>query len=93
MFSPDAMDAIDRAWAEMEPEMSRRELALRDCMANLPEKSQTLLALRYSESLKLEEIAEKIGRTLSAAHKALSRLRVRLEDCITKKLVQSGARS
>ena len=47
-----------------------------------PEKSRRLLTLRDQCSLKLGEIAEHLHSTLDAVHKALSRIRERLAECI-----------
>ncbi len=90
VFSTDALDAIDRAFETTEAKAGGMNEALRHCVGKLPQHSQDLLALRYEESLKLNEIAEKMDRTLSAAHKALSRIRSSLKDCMRRRLAQGG---
>ena len=51
------------------------------------EKSRRLLALRYDQALKLGQIAQRVGATVDAVHKALSRIRTRLQKCIERRLL------
>jgi RNA polymerase sigma-70 factor (ECF subfamily) len=83
-FSPDAVRGILEAFERAEPAHEDPE-ALRDCVRRLPERSRTLLALRYESALKLGEIAKRVGSTLDAVHKALSRIREALEACLRRK--------
>lgn len=64
---------------------ARRE-ALETCLQRLPEKSRTLLKLRYEQGLSLLQLAERVESTLDAVHKALSRIRVKLQTCIERRL-------
>lgn len=85
-FSPQAIQAILDAYERTEAEASPRADALRECLAGLPERSRRLLAMRYEQALKLGEIAERIHMTLDAVHKALSRIRARLQACVERRL-------
>ena len=42
--------------------------------------------MRYEESLKLKDIAERVAGTLDAVHKALSRIRDGLRGCMDREL-------
>jgi RNA polymerase sigma-70 factor (ECF subfamily) len=79
------LDAYDRAERAGPPEGLEAE-ALERCLEQLPERSRRLLALRYERSLKLAEIATQLHTTLDAAHKALSRIRARLQECVRQRL-------
>lgn len=83
-FSPAAIRGILEAFDRAEPEREDPE-ALRDCVKRLPERSRRLLALRYESALKLGDIARRVGSTLDAVHKTLSRVREALEDCLRRK--------
>ena len=83
-FSPASLHAILEAFDRGKAEPSD-PAPLRDCVGKLPERSRRLLALRYGESLKLGDIARHVGSTLDAVHKALSRLRDALEECLRRK--------
>jgi RNA polymerase sigma-70 factor (ECF subfamily) len=84
-FSPESVRAILDAYDRTEPEAPPTE-GLRDCIARLPERSRHLLSLRYEKSLKLGDIARRVGGTLDAVHKSLSRIREALEDCLKRRL-------
>jgi RNA polymerase sigma-70 factor (ECF subfamily) len=71
------------------PLASRRD-ALELCLKELPDKSRTLLAMRYEEGLSSAKAADRIGSTVDAVHKALSRIRLKLEACIERRLRLAG---
>jgi RNA polymerase sigma-70 factor (ECF subfamily) len=74
------------------PAQSRRD-ALELCLKELPDKSRSLLAMRYEEGLSSVKAAERVGSTVDAVHKALSRIRLKLEACIERRLRLSGERA
>jgi RNA polymerase sigma-70 factor (ECF subfamily) len=92
VFSPEAVQAVLDAYERTEPTASLKADALQHCLEQLPDKSRHLLALRYEEALKLHQIAERLNSTLDAVHKALSRIRSRLQECVERRLaaVQGG---
>jgi RNA polymerase sigma-70 factor (ECF subfamily) len=83
---PDVVQALLDAYERTEAADAPHAEALRKCVAELPAESRHLLKLRYEESLKLGEIAERVSNTLDAVHKTLSRLRERLQRCIERRL-------
>jgi RNA polymerase sigma-70 factor (ECF subfamily) len=85
-LSPEAIQAVLDAYDRTEPTDSLRADALHACLERLPEQSRRLLDLRYGQSLKLGQIAERLGATLDAVHKALSRIRTRLQRCVERRL-------
>jgi RNA polymerase sigma-70 factor (ECF subfamily) len=94
-MNPETIEAVLTAFDETEPEddeFAERKEALRHCIGQLPEKSRSLLDLRYEQELKLHEVAARVGGTLDAAHKALSRIRDRLQDCVQNELARRKER-
>ena len=81
-FSPQAIQAVLEAFDRTEPDRGDAMDRMRACISKLPEKSRRLLALRYEEALKLGEIARRLGTTLDAAHKTLSRIRDAVQACM-----------
>jgi len=76
--------ATDRAIATEEVEEQARQFArLHEALSRLPERYQTILALRYFESLSCEEVAEvvgtKVGTVKSLIHRGLKQLRRQFE--------------
>ena len=76
--------ATDPAIATEEVEEQARQFArLHEALSRLPERYQTILALRYFESLSCEEVAEvvgtKVGTVKSLIHRGLKQLRRQYE--------------
>ena len=72
--------ATDPAIATAEVDEQARQFArLHEALGRLPERYQTILALRYFESLSCEEVAEvvgtKVGTVKSLIHRGLKQLR------------------
>src|SRR5262245_50762841 len=80
------IQALQDAYDRTEADASDPAEALEHCLKQPPEKSRRLLTLRYEHALKLGQIAERLGATLDAVHKALSRLRERLQKCVERRL-------
>lgn len=86
VLSPETIQAVSQAFDRTEGQTSRHGEALEQCLDQLPEKSRRLLAMRYEKSLKVEEIARELQSTVDAIYQALSRLRARLHDCVSRRL-------
>jgi RNA polymerase sigma-70 factor (ECF subfamily) len=89
-FSPDVLDALLDAYDRYEAEDAPLREALETCVRKLPERSRRLLAVRYDEGLKLHEMAARLGKTLDAVHKTLSRIREALRRCVERELAVPG---
>ena len=86
------MAQVARAFAESDDaadEWQRRQQALNDCVAALPEKSRRMLSLRYEARKPVEEVARALGQSFDAVTKSLYRLRQALADCVERKLSQT----
>ncbi|MFW5844735.1 MAG: RNA polymerase sigma factor [Planctomycetota bacterium] len=74
-----------------EPEDDGERLqALRRCRDQLPERSRELVELFYEEGLSCQETAERMGMSTVAVHKALSRIRGTLRECIRQRIDPAG---
>jgi RNA polymerase sigma-70 factor (ECF subfamily) len=85
-LSPQAIQSVLDAYERTESAASARADALELCLERLAAKSRRLLAWRYEHSMSLDEIAGRLGHTLNAVYKALSRIRQRLQECIERRL-------
>lgn len=65
--------------------------ALDQCMKGIGEKGKKILDLRYSQGLSCDRIAGEMQMTLDAVHQWLSRLRVRLKECVEGRLQKEQA--
>ena len=86
-FDEDILTLIHQDWQNdhLNPKGNRFEL-LRDCMEELPQKSEKILRLRYFEGLSCGEIADSISITLDAVYKRLSRIQNSLRKCVELKM-------
>lgn len=62
------------------------QLALRDCLVQLPERQRNLIDHRYRANLSIKQIAEQLGKKESAIKMSLKRIREVLQVCVESKL-------
>ena len=91
LLAPEAIQAVSLAFDRSEASASRQAEALERCLEQLPAKSRDLLKLRYERSLKVEQIAKEVQATLDAVYQSLSRIRIRLQECVERRLSTEGA--
>ncbi|VAX39674.1 hypothetical protein MNBD_PLANCTO02-684 [hydrothermal vent metagenome] len=65
-------------------------IALKQCVNKLPPDKQQMLKQRYQESMPLDDLAAYWNRSYKATVTMLSRVRVRLLDCIQKSISAGG---
>ena len=87
----DILTLIHHDWQNdhLNPKGNRFEV-LRDCMEELPQKSEKILRLRYFEGLSCGEIADSISITLDAVYKRISRIQNSLRKCVELKMQPGG---
>lgn len=90
VFNQEVVDAIAETAAELLPEMTARHEALAKCLQKLHPRDRELLLTRYEPGSGVEAAAQRSGRSLVAAYKALARLRKLLLDCVTHQLSPEG---
>lgn len=91
VFNQEVVDAIAETAAELAPQMSARHEALAKCLQKLHPRDRELLMTRYEPGSGVELAAQRSGRSLEAAYKALARQRKLLLDCVTHQLSLEGA--
>jgi RNA polymerase sigma-70 factor (ECF subfamily) len=91
VFDDDVLESVARTAAEMVPELDARHEALAHCLQKLPTRDRELVMTRYEPGNGVEEAAQRSGRSLIAAYKALARLRKLLHDCVSNQLSQEAA--
>lgn len=68
---------------------NERRLALRDCLACLPDRHRELIDKRYREEIPMRQLATSHGKKESALKMAMMRIREVLRICIESKLKES----
>jgi RNA polymerase sigma-70 factor, ECF subfamily len=84
IFDQDIVDAIAETAGTMTDEVTHRHEALAHCLRKLHPRDRELVLTRYEPGCGVEEAAQRSGRTLEAAYKALGRIRKLLLDCVTQ---------
>jgi RNA polymerase sigma-70 factor, ECF subfamily len=65
-------------------------VALRRCLASLPDGPRSLVGRRYGSGLSIREIAQGLGKSEAAMKVALSRVRKQLLHCIERRLAANA---
>ena len=90
-FDEDILTLIHQDWQNDHLNIKgNRFEVLRDCMEELPQKSEKILRLRYFEGLSCGEIADSISITLDAVYKRISRIQNSLRKCVELKMQPGG---
>ena len=67
----------------------KKSNALKNCFKEISDSNKAIVDLKYKKLLTLDAIAEKLGRSLEAVTKALSRTRAELRTCIRRRITES----
>jgi RNA polymerase sigma-70 factor (ECF subfamily) len=83
------LEQLDQPSALEDDRMS----ALRQCLENLDASERQVVQQRFVEELPLAEIGQGLGKTSEGARQYLFRLRLRLADCVKRRLhiLEAGA--
>ena len=88
-FSEATLHRIAERAADRFDETERRHSALAHCLSRMRKVDRALLAIRYTKGFSLTDHARKLGKSPDAIHKAISRLRLSLRQCIDRQLKES----
>ena len=91
VFDDTVLESVAHTAVSMHEEVSARHEALARCLQKLHPRDRDLLLTRYEPGAGVEEAAQRSGRSLEAAYKALARLRKLLFDCVTQQLGAAAA--
>ena len=79
------LDTEPSAPAHCGPHVDEIEL-MRNCLATLPQKQQSILQMVYFSGLKQQEIADQMGQPLGSVKAWIRRGLLKLRDCVEGKL-------
>jgi RNA polymerase sigma-70 factor, ECF subfamily len=91
IFDDDVLEAVAQTAGEMAEELDDRHVALARCLKKLPARDRELVLTRYEPGSGVEAAAQRSGRSLPAAYKALGRIRKLLMDCVSHQTNLEGA--
>jgi RNA polymerase sigma-70 factor, ECF subfamily len=87
-FSPEVIEALCSHEESEDWQMEHQLRQLATCLEQLAPKAKQMVELRYQQAHRPPEIARRVGWTVDAVHVALSKARIALRDCVSKKLAQ-----
>ncbi len=91
VFDDAVLEVVAQTAAEMAPELDARHEALQHCLKKLHPRDREFVLLRYERGHGVELAAQRSGRSMHAAYKALARIRKLLFDCVSNRLNQEAA--
>ena len=91
VFDDEVLEKVAHTAHTMRLELDERHEALARCLQKLAARDRELLLTRYEPGGGVAEAAERTGRSMDAAYKALNRLRKLLHDCVNYELASPKA--
>ncbi|MEO0454396.1 MAG: sigma-70 family RNA polymerase sigma factor [Verrucomicrobiota bacterium] len=91
VFDDDVLELLASDYGDVNSAKDdERELALRDCLNQLPEKQRMLIKLRYEEEGSIKQVVDQTGAKASSVKVSLMRIRNELQACIESKIALSN---
>jgi RNA polymerase sigma-70 factor (ECF subfamily) len=90
-FSVGAIEAIKEVAESNTKQEDKRIDALRNCLKKLPERDRKILSLRYEVGATLKSVAERLDHNINTLYSTLSRIHIKLLNCIRRAMVQEEA--
>jgi RNA polymerase sigma-70 factor (ECF subfamily) len=83
-FEPRLLELLQQEIVSRQTERHEKDKieALKECVQKLHQKEKSMLKMRYEDNLTFEGIAGRVGVSVPAVYKALSRVHTRLARCI-----------
>lgn len=85
-LGPDAIDALSKTEIPALDWSEARRSALDECLKSLARRPKEAISLRYLENLRPPEIAQRMKLAVTSVHVMLSRARLALRRCVSRKL-------
>jgi RNA polymerase sigma-70 factor, ECF subfamily len=90
VFNDDVLEALSATASALHDDLNERGEALTHCLEKLPPRDRQLVLARYEHGATVADAAERSGRSIETAYKALMRIRKLLFDCVTHRLSPSS---
>ena len=86
MFREDVAELLAAFVAAQTESIPHRQIALRDCLRELPAQSRELLDFKYVRGNTTKQISEATGRSIDGVKSVLLRIRKLLGDCVEQRI-------
>jgi RNA polymerase sigma-70 factor (ECF subfamily) len=85
-FNDELLDLVAEEMSAATADLNLRQLALRGCLADLPDEQRRLILRRYEPGASVQRLAAEFHRTVGVISQTLYRIRLALLRCIEGKL-------
>ena len=90
LLDPELAEMISEKAEQENSLLSQAQPQLRKCIAELPEQNRSMIEMKYFKKMMMQDIAEKLKRSLSAVKVSIHRTRKALQDCIRSKMLEEA---
>ena len=92
VLSEETVTHLQSEYEQLSETREARAEHLGECIDKLPDKARSILKRRYFRDMAVKAIAADEGRKPTAVGKQLFMIRRKLEDCITRRMKQTGGK-
>ncbi|QDU97139.1 sigma-70 family RNA polymerase sigma factor [Lignipirellula cremea] len=85
-FGDEVLELLSQTVLDQADSLDAERQALHDCLEKLPEPQRQLITAAYAPQVRIDQLAEQLGRTAMAVYKSLHRIRIQLMDCTQRVL-------
>ena len=85
-FTDEVLDVLAETVMDRADSFEEERRVLDDCLKKLPDQQRELLEKAYAPGVRIDQLAEQLGRTAMSLYKSLHRIRLTLMDCTRKAL-------
>ena len=85
-FSDEVFDVLAETVLDRADSFEEERRALDDCLKKLPNEQRKLVEKAYAPGVRIDHLAEQMGRTAMSLYKSLHRIRLALMDCTRRAL-------
>lgn len=86
VFDEELVDLLSAEAAEEHETLARERKALDTCLRKLPEKQRRIVMAAYEPGVRLNQVAERLGKSATAFYKIVNRARLGLLKCIESEI-------
>lgn len=90
VFSDELLELLAKEAAEQSDVLEAEREALEECLGKLSAPQRALVEAAYAPGARMNELADRLGRTPMSLYKALHRIRLALMDCTERVLAREG---
>jgi RNA polymerase sigma-70 factor (ECF subfamily) len=90
VLAQDLLETIASEALAMDERLEAQREALEDCLEKLPIDQRTLILEAYAAEVRIQDVAERSGRTVGGFYQWLHRTRLRLLECTQRTIRAEG---